>query len=425
MTGAGTIAGLSGCVSGGSGGGGGGGGGKITVGHIAPLQADIGKGSLRGTQIAVDEINNSGGILGKKLELVKGDTQLKPSQASSIVNNMLHQKNVDLLTGTFVSEVMLGIEDAVANAHVPYIDTGAASPKISQNHMGKDYEKYKNIFRVSPVNSDFQAKALADYGKYLSDQHGWNSFAVVVEDAAWTKSISDKTPKQLKQHGLEVTLTDRFAPDTSDFTPILDKVKSSGAEVMLKAIAHVPGTSLLSTWRQNKYPFAQEGINVSSMSPHYWKDTNGGCLFETTSGPAGVAEITDKTKPFIKKYKKKYSDRPELPMYMGIGSYDALYVYKNAVKAAGTSDYKNDLDKIVSKLSSTDMKGAGGHISFFPKGHKYANDVKYGVDKEPFVVDQWQKATNGDGLAGTNGTKEAVWPKKYATAKHVAPPWMS
>jgi branched-chain amino acid transport system substrate-binding protein len=61
---------------------------------------------------------------------------------------------------------------------------------------------------------------------------------------------------------------------------------------------------MLSTWGANNYPFGEEGINVASMSPQYWGDTNGGCLYETTSesGAAGVAPITEKTVPFAKKY---------------------------------------------------------------------------------------------------------------------------
>lgn len=311
--------------------------------------------------------------------------------------------------------------DRVANAGMPYFVTGSASPKITANHAGKNYEKYKNFFRVSPFNSNIEAEHLADYAKFLKNKHGWSKFAVTVEDAAWMEPITNRTPDALKQMGLEVTMNKRFAPKTSDFTPIPDKVKNLGADVMLKTIAHVPGQSLLSTWKQNEYPFAQEGINISSMSPHYWADTNGGCRYEATGlSPAGVASITDKTTPFVDAYRKRYSSRPALPMFMGMGTYDAVHIYKNAVERARTADYRQNLDSIVSALQKTDYKGVSGHIRFYGKDSQYPNDVKYGTNAEPFVISQWQKATDGNGIGGTNGTKVAVWDNQYATGDHVA-----
>ena len=194
---------------------------------------------------------------------------------------------------------------------------------------------------------------------------------------------------------------------------------------MLKAIAHVSGQGLLSTWQQNKYPFAQEGLNIASMSPHYWKDTNGGCLYEGVMAlsPAGVADITKNTKPFVKKYQSQYSSRPALPMSMGMGSYDAMHMYAKAAEKAGTTDYKNHESEIASAMAGLSHTGASGNIEFYQKGEKYPNGPKYGVDKLPLTVNQWQKAS-GSGYNGSGGKKVTVWPKKFATGKHTKPAWM-
>jgi branched-chain amino acid transport system substrate-binding protein len=147
--------GLAGCVGnlGGPGSGGGGGSGPIKVGHIAPVQLDMGKGSMRSARLAVEEINNNGGIMDRDVKLVEGDTQASPSQASNLVNEMVNQNDVSMISGTFASEVMLGVVNRVGNANVPFIDTGAASLKITQNYPAAEYETYKNVFRVGPVNS--------------------------------------------------------------------------------------------------------------------------------------------------------------------------------------------------------------------------------------------------------------------------------
>ena len=120
-------------------------------------------------------------------------------------------------------------------------------------------------------------------------------------------------------------------------------------------------------------------------------------------------------------------------MYMGFGTYDAMYVYKNAVESASTVNYEENLDSIVAEIEKTDFTGTSGQVQFYSKDHKYAHD-KYGSDFVPFPVVQWQK----DGDAGSSGSsggsgfdpvegegkKVAVWPEEFATGKHVAPPWM-
>lgn len=404
---------------------GGGSSDTITVGHLAPAELDMGKGSMRSARMAVEKINKNGGILGKDVELITGDTASKPSQTNTLVQEMIG-KGAKMISGTFVSEATLAITGRVGQSNVPFLDTGAASPKITGNYPAKSYEQYKNIFRNNPANSTYQARYLGDYAKFLSEKYGWQKFAVVVEDAEWTTEISKFTPKRMKEHGLTVAANKRIAPDTTDFTPTLDAVEASGAKSMIKAFAHLPGTAMLSDWATNKYPFSQEGINVSSMSPSYWADTNGGCLYETmgVSAAGGFAPITEKTEPFMDAYRKKHNSRPGTPMYMGFGTYDAHFIYKNAVEAAGTADYTKDLDAIVAELEQTDYTGTCGRVKFFPKGHKHAHDVQPGLDLSPFPVVQWQKADNGNGLAGSSGTKVCVWPEKYATGEHKKPAWM-
>jgi len=415
--------GLSGCLGGGDGGGG---GGPIKIGHLAPVQHDMGAGSMNSARLLVDHLNEDGGILDRDVQLVEGDTQFSPSQANQLVQEMVNEEDVKMISGTFASETMLGIEERVGNLNVPFIDTGSASPQITQNFVGEDYETYKNVFRCNPVNADFQADLLADYAEYLSDTHGWNSFAVVVEDAEWTKPMSERTTAGVEDKGLELALDRRISPDTTDFTPILDEIEESGADAQLKAISHIPGTSMLATWGENEYPFAQEGINVASMSPQYWADTNGGCLYETTaeSGAGGTAPVTDKTVPFAEDYQAEFSERPTLPMYMGFGTYDAGYIFKEAVEAVGSADYENDLDDIVAELEATDYTGTAGQIQFYGPDHDYPHDVKHGDDLAPFPVTQWQEEAETDMIEG-DGAKVCVWPEAFSTADHQMPPWMA
>jgi branched-chain amino acid transport system substrate-binding protein len=104
---------------------------------------------------------------------------------------------------------------------------------------------------------------------------------------------------------------------------------------------------------------------------------------------------------------------------MGLGTYDAINIYKNGVEEAGTADYNNDLDGIVEALEQTDHTGVSGQIQFFAPDHEYPHDVKVSDDLLPFTQVQWQE--DGDG----GGVRECVFPEQFATAEHVLPPWLS
>jgi len=393
----------------------------ITVGQIGPEQIDPGLGAKRSAEIAVDQINENGGILDRDVELVTADTGADPSQGNSEARKLVNQENIDVLVGPYISEVALSIMDFMGETNVPYLVSGAGTPRITRGNIAEDYERHKNTFRVTPLNSIFQARELGEYTEFLSDTHGWNSFALVFEDAAWSQPSSNILPGKIRDAGMEVAMNERIAVDTSDFTPILDSIESSGADVMMKGIAIISGPGLLSTWRQNEYPFSQDGINISSTAPEYWDDTDGGCLYETigwVSGGAGSISITDKTVPFADAYQSRYDSRPSLPMYPGMGTVDAINIYKNAVESAGTADHENELDSIVDAFLQTDYTGVTGRVQFFRPDHEFPHDVKPGADLVPFMGTQWQETDGG-------GAKEAVFPEKYKTADHIAPPWMS
>ena len=389
----------------------------LTIGHLAPLALDMGRGSERSAELAVEEVNDDGGILDREVELISEDDEGLPGTAQTEAERLIDREDADFLVGTFTSESTQGIMNLVGDADIPFFISGSADPRTMQDHHGEDYDRYRNIFRSGPVNSDYQAEFLADYMEFLSDEHGWTQIAHIPEEAAWTASFSELVPGFLEERGLDVVMDIHLSRDTDDFVPVLDEVEDAGAEVLLKEFAHIPGPGMLSAWRENEYPFAQEGINVASMSPQFWDDTDGGCQYETTSesGGAGKAEITDKSVSLGEAYQDRFADegRPTLPMYMGYNTYDAVHLYKDVVERAGTADFENDLDDIVDAALDSDFTGAAGQIQFHGPDHEYPHDVQAGVDLVPFPVTQWQA-----------GEKEAVYPAQYASADHVVPDWM-
>ena len=184
---------------------------------------------------------------------------------------------------------------------------------------------------------------------------------VMSEDAAWTTPLDAEYLKCLPEIGLKVLDHIRFSPDTTDFTPIFNKIEGEKPDVMITGISHV-GVQPTVQWKQQEVPIPMLGIASQATNSSFWNDTNGaaeGVLYQAVSGP-GVA-VTPKTLPFVTAFKQKYGN---FPSYCGYTAYDEVYYIADAIKRAGSTDP----DKLVDALEKTDYVGTIGRVQFKRQG---------------------------------------------------------
>ncbi len=397
------------------------------IGHLGPTQMEMGIGADRSAELAVEELQDNGGILDQEVEFISADTGGQPAEGERVTESLINEDQVDLLVGTFVSEVTQGIIGLVAEMDVPFVITGSADPDTVTDNHGQDYEEYKNIFRTGPINSDLQAAGMADYANYLNEEYGWDNFSILGDDAAWTTSFRDVLPDLIEENDdLSVVHQDEMSLETDNFSPFLDDAEDADADVVFRFIAHGGAGAMTATWASNEYPFALEGVSVPGMSPEFWDATEGACLYETTSqsGAGGVAELTGRTMDFVDAYEAEYGDEgaPSKPMYMGFNSYDAILFYAEAVENAGTADYEGDLDDIVDAMLDLEFEGAAGDISLYGEDDEFPHDVRETRTDDDvisnFPVTQWHPDGDDDGVV------ECVYPQEDATAEHMEPDWL-
>lgn len=412
---------LAGCL-GGNGNGGGSSEG-LTVGHIAPMSNPLGVGSLRSAQMAASNVNEEDGVNGGEVEIIEGNTQASPSEAQSVVEELINQENVDILVGVFASEVALSLVDLTSEMGVPLMVTGSASPQVTRGNAGENYEEYKNIFRAGPINSDLQADAMAGYAEYLSDRHGWDQLAFLRDNAAWTESFEELLPGFLEERGLEIVYDSALSIESPDLSSVMDDVAGTEADYIMRFFAHIDGSPMLANWHSGQYDYGIEGIHVTGMFPGYFTASQGVALYETTAqtGAAGVTDITEKTVPFVNSYQDQYGDAEEppnkAPMYMGFTTYDAINIASEAANETGESPAAN-LDAFVDTMLDVNHTGVAGQIEFYGPDSDYPHDLKETRNEDGEIVNypvtQWQ----GDGQL------ECVYPERYRTAEHVMPQWM-
>ncbi|HMN73650.1 MAG TPA: ABC transporter substrate-binding protein [Rhodoblastus sp.] len=367
----------------------------IKIGVISESQAVAGSSIAPAAQLAAEEINAKGGVDGRKVEIVVYDNHSSSAESVRAFQRAVSEDKVNAVIASYISEVVLALEPWAGRLKTLMITPGAASDVITQN-IAKDYDHLKYTFHGYLTSSSL-AGLVCDAAKdLLVDPYKMKSAVIMSEDAAWTTPLDAGYEKCLPEVGLKVLDHIRMSPDTTDFTPIFNKIEGSKPDVIITGISHV-GTQPTVQWKSQQVPIPMFGISSQATNSTFWKDTNGaveGVLYDAVSGP-GVA-TTPRTLPFVEAYQKKFGN---FPSYAGYTSYDDVYMIVDAIKRAGGTDP----DKMVDAMEKTDYVGTIGRISFKPKGDPNPHALRTGKGYITGLMLQWQ-----------DGKQVNLWPKEVA-----------
>jgi branched-chain amino acid transport system substrate-binding protein len=336
----------------------------IKVGLIDPLTGGssfYGQSLLRGAQLAVDEANAKGGVLGRRVELVVEDDRSVPADGTSAAIKLITRDNVVAILGTFNSSVSLAVGDVARRYGVAQVITSAVADAITEkNDPAKPW-----VFRASSRSSD-QAVAivgyLADVGKVKN--------AAILEDATdFGVGCGTEVKKEAERRGLKVVGTERFNPGETNFYSIITKLRAMAPESVVICGLITEGAQVL---RQSqdlglKTTFIGNTAFNNDKLLELAKDAAEGMVanatYEATSKRAAAREFTEK-------YRAKFN---EFPQYTAAQGYDAAVVLMDAVRRAGGVDR----EKVRAALQATRglSRVESGPLTFDPKGQ--AKDFKF------------------------------------------------
>lgn len=371
----------------------------VRFGVLAPVQMVVGQGIINAAKLAAEEINAAGGIHGKKIEIIVGDTESKPEKGITAMKKLVMEDKVDVLVGEYNSGVALAIQPFLGNYKIVLISTGTASTDLT-NNVKKDYQKNKYFFRHM-INSDRMELVAHKFLKeFAHGKLGCKKFAILAENAKWTEDYGKDLKKDLEKDGLEVVLYERFDVELKDFSPIFSKIKSLGTQWIFELVSHGASIPLVKAWQDNK-PALMGGANVGSMDSKFWGMTGGASLYESTYNMIARAPLTDRTIPFWDDYVKKFGSNP---MYVSGFTFDAVYLISEVIKQK--KSVKSD--DIVAGLENISYKGVLHPQTGFDK---QTHDLLEGRYVMPFV--QWQ----------AGGKQVVFYPEKFKTGDYVKPAW--
>ena len=372
--------------------------GPIKIGVIAEAQAVAGSSIPLAAQLAADEINAAGGLDGRKIEIFSYDNHSSAAESVRAFQRAVNEDHVNAVIASYVSEVVLALQPWTGRLKTVMITPGAASDVITQN-IAKDYDHLKYTFHGYSTSTSIADATCAAAKDLLVDHLKMKTAVVMSEDAAWTTPLDAEYLKCLPNIGLKVLDHIRVSPDTTDFTPIFNKIEGEKPDVIISGISHV-GVQPTVQWKQQQVPIPMFGVSSQASNSSFWNDTNGaveGVLYQAFSGP-DVA-VTPKTLPFVAAFKKRYGN---FPSYCGYTAYDQVYYIADAIKRAGSTDP----DKLVEALEKTDYVGTIGRVEFKGRDTPYPHALKIGPGTITGLMLQWQ-----------NGKQVNLWPADVANGK--------
>ena len=324
----------------------------IPVGVYAALSGSegaFGTATVAGVQQAADEINAAGGVLGRKIRLIIQDDQGRPDEAVSVVTKFITADKVSVIIGENSSNQSLAAAPIAQAARIPMISPSSTNPAVTQKG---DY-----IFRVC-FTDPYQGAALASF---VTKNLGLKKAAILRDNKTdYSVGLAQVFETELTKRGGKVVLTQSYTGGDSDFHAQLTAIRQAAPDVVF-----IPG--FYTEVGQIAIQARDLGITVPLVGGDGWDSPTvieiggrslDGCYY---SDHYFVGEERAAVKSFVAAVQKRIGKLPDANSALG---YDALRLYAQAVKRAGTTDPARVRDALA---STRDYQGVSGVITMGPE----------------------------------------------------------
>lgn len=351
--------------------------GPIKIGANLELtgpQATFGQDALQGAKLAVKEINEAGGVLGRKLELAVRDNASTPAEAASAAAFLISQDRVVAIVGAITSTDTLAAAPLAEGGRVPLISPSATNPRVT----AEQGQVRKYVFRAAFIDP-YQGKVMS---RFAVDVLRAKKAAVIVDESSdYSKGVAQVFETDFRDRGGAVVVRTAYLQRGTDFGALLQRIRDAGPDVIF-----VPGyyQEVGSLIRQAR----ELGITAPILGGDGWDSPR-------IVGYAGAEALNDTyfchhfspqdgsplTKKFVAAYGKEYGRQPGILAALG---YDTVQMVAAAVKKAGEADP----EKIRDALEKIAVEGVTGRMAAYDAFHnpqKAAVVIRFVDGKQTFV----------------------------------------
>jgi branched-chain amino acid transport system substrate-binding protein len=372
----------------------------IKIGILGPFTGSLafnGEEMKKGMLLALDDVNAKGGLFGRKVELVFGDTEAKPDVGVAAVKKMITRDKVLAVGGGYASSVNIATTEVCEREKTPVVVAIAISPTITSRG-------FKYVFRTSPDSQMF----LDGTNRWLAEVKKPKKVAFLMENSDYGRDAEKIWSAVAKSIGAEEVAHLYFQIGDTDFSTQITKLKQLNPDVTFSIASTVEAALIQKQAKEQS--FATQWIGAGGhFTAAYFKMAGASAQFAMGNSLEPTLATKDPVvAEFVRRYEAKNSGaRPGV--FSGQG-YDNLMVILDGIRRAGkpTGDLEADRDRVRTALATTDMKLTQGQVKFDARGQV--------VTVKPYVV----QVT----LAGAEPKLSIVYPPEKATAAYAAPlPW--
>jgi branched-chain amino acid transport system substrate-binding protein len=329
--------------------------GAIRLGMVAPMSGPnsrYGSFSLRGAQLAAKEINDAGGIGGRKITIISGDSQGTPVEGVSATRRLIDLDKADFIIGDVSSSVTLALQPVVEDAGVLLLNAASSNPKIT---YGAGAGGFKWTFRNYPTDEN---RALVVI-QYAAEKKGLTRFAVLSVDTDYGRAAVEFTKKYLPRFKGQILTEDYYKEGEVDFRSVLAKIRDSGAQAIimygLADTTPIVARQMIEVGVAGKMPLIGNAeFNTESTIKAAPKALEG-AIEAAAWLPAWDSP---KSKAFVERFKAEY--RGEMPNNHAYVHWETVHLLGKAIEAAGSSDRA----KVRDALSKIKYDSAMGEVTF-------------------------------------------------------------
>lgn len=324
----------------------------ITIGipvGLSGANSVVAPSVVQSAELAAEEINAKGGILGKKIKLEVADDGSGAAGAQKAFDSLIFQKKVDVLISMETS--------AARNAGLPIVSRGKTPFIYTSFYEGRSCNPYLFVNAWVP---DQQVAPIIDY---FMDVKKSKTFFLVGSDYAFGRGMLAFTKSYIEKRGGKI-LGDEYAPmDATDWTAIISKIKSTNPDALVTSTAGgAPNVTLTKQLRAAgiKAHYGNLAVDegtAKGMGP----DAEG--IYISGSYLTNIDTPANKT--FLAAMEKKFGANLKTPNDLSVPQYEAVYAYKAAVEKAGTTE----ASAVIKALAEVAVDGPRGRIIMNKQRH--------------------------------------------------------
>jgi len=369
----------------------------IRIGVIEPLtggSSASGRGALRGFEVAVAQLNEAGGILGRPVILMSEDTEGNPEKGASAATKLITVDGVDFLLGGILSSVAMQVAEVAADYETIYMGTNPTTSAFTQL-VEDDYARYKYLFRANWNVSQWMYAWFDSFTGLFPDL---TSMAFVTEDLAWAREGTVELEKYCNATDIDY-MGLLFAPGTTDFTPEIATIEAFDPDIVLVDLLMGSSLPIQKQWWALKPDILFVGASGILSYPDTIRELGPAeANFTITYDSLWNVSLSPKTTQFFTDFVMSEGKEPS---GAAAPSYDGLMALAQAIETAGTTD----TDAVIAALEAGSFVGARGTFGFM---------ANHQADYIPGVVLQW-----------INSEPTVIWPEAVAEGVYVRPPWVT